>query len=202
MGLEALCTARFSGKTCRGKARLETDELTFRGEHKLTVPLSKIDSAKAEGGKLVLRFQGEVATLDLGAASSKWAEKITNPKRLIDKLDLRPGARVAVLGVSDPDFLSQLGERTEDIAREKPKKESDAIFLGAETRAALSRLGSLSRSLGKNGALWVVRPRGSPAITESEVMEAGHAAGLVDTKVVRFSATHTAEKFVIPLSKR
>jgi hypothetical protein len=34
------------------------------------------------------------------------------------------------------------------------------------------------------------------------VMRAGQAAGLVDVKVVSFSATHTAEKFVIPLRAR
>ena len=33
-------------------------------------------------------------------------------------------------------------------------------------------------------------------------MSAGKAAGLVDTKVVAFSPTHTALKFVIPLSRR
>ena len=33
-------------------------------------------------------------------------------------------------------------------------------------------------------------------------MAAGKAAGLVDVKVVAFSATHTAEKFVIPVAKR
>jgi hypothetical protein len=33
-------------------------------------------------------------------------------------------------------------------------------------------------------------------------MRAGKAAGLVDVKVVSFSATHTAEKFVIPVRAR
>ncbi len=33
-------------------------------------------------------------------------------------------------------------------------------------------------------------------------MDAGKAAGLVDVKVVSFSPTHTAEKFVIPIAKR
>ena len=33
-------------------------------------------------------------------------------------------------------------------------------------------------------------------------MKAGKAAGLVDVKVVRLSDTHTAEKYVIPVSKR
>lgn len=33
-------------------------------------------------------------------------------------------------------------------------------------------------------------------------MTAGKQAGLVDVKVVSFSETHTAEKFVIPVAKR
>ena len=33
-------------------------------------------------------------------------------------------------------------------------------------------------------------------------MQAGKAAGLVDVKVVSFSATHTAERFVIPVKDR
>jgi len=33
-------------------------------------------------------------------------------------------------------------------------------------------------------------------------MSAGKRAGLVDVKVVSFSETHTAEKFVVPVAKR
>ena len=60
----------------------------------------------------------------------------------------------------------------------------------------------MKRALKQNGALWIIRPKGSHAITESEVMEAGKRAGLVDVKVVSFSLTHTAEKFVIPRNAR
>ena len=63
-------------------------------------------------------------------------------------------------------------------------------------------LADLRDALAPAGALWVLRPKGCGAITESDVMAAGKAAGLVDVKVVRFSETHTAEKFVIPVSKR
>jgi hypothetical protein len=48
----------------------------------------------------------------------------------------------------------------------------------------------------------VIRPKGKAVITESDVMAAGKKAGLVDVKVVSFSETHTAEKFVIPVAKR
>jgi hypothetical protein len=39
-------------------------------------------------------------------------------------------------------------------------------------------------------------------ITENDALAAGRKAGLKDVKVVGFSPTHTALKFVIPLSAR
>ena len=51
-------------------------------------------------------------------------------------------------------------------------------------------------------ALWIVYPKGQKRITENDVLSAGRKVGLKDVKVVGFSATHTALKFVIPLSKR
>jgi hypothetical protein len=53
-----------------------------------------------------------------------------------------------------------------------------------------------------DGAVWVSRPMGSDRISENDVMAAGREAGLYDVKVVRFSDTHTAEKFVIPKKDR
>ena len=61
----------------------------------------------------------------------------------------------------------------------------------------------LRQFLKSNGALWIVTLKGKCAkIKEAEVMKAGKKAGLVDTKVVGFSETHTALKFVIPISSR
>jgi hypothetical protein len=76
------------------------------------------------------------------------------------------------------------------------------IFLAANRRDELGRLAALRGSLAPAGAVWVLRPKGDPAISEGDVMSAGKAAGLVDVKVVRFSSTHTAEKLVIPLARR
>ncbi len=51
-------------------------------------------------------------------------------------------------------------------------------------------------------ALWVVYPKGMKHITENDVLAAGRKCGLKDVKVVAFSVTHTALKFVIPVAKR
>ena len=76
------------------------------------------------------------------------------------------------------------------------------IFLAVERRESLDRLEALASKIVPSGAIWTLRPKGQRAVTEAETMAAGKRAGLVDVKVVSFSETLTAEKFVIPVAKR
>jgi hypothetical protein len=130
------------------------------------------------------------------------AENRVSDKTLFDKLGIKPNWRLAAIGVDDEGFLKKLEGRIAFLSIGRTAKQLDAIFYGATKPAHLRRLEKLKASLKTDGALWVIRPRGRPDISERAVMEAGKAAGLVDVKVVRFSDTHTAEKFVIPLSAR
>ena len=77
------------------------------------------------------------------------------------------------------------------------------MFFAVTTPSDLDRLATLKKSLQPAGAIWVLRTKGPAAtVSEREVMAAGKVAGLVDTKVVAFSETHTAERLVIPIAKR
>ena len=76
------------------------------------------------------------------------------------------------------------------------------IFFGAGTASDLPRIKKLSASMKNDGAIWIVYPKGQKIITEGDVLSAGRNAGLKDIKVVGFSETHTALKFVLPLAKR
>jgi hypothetical protein len=125
-------------------------------------------------------------------------EPSTRP--LLDKLGLRPGMRVAVLGDFAAEFRAQLLGRAADVSADP--EGCDLIFLAAEDRTQLAKLPGLVARLRRDAALWVVRPRGSPLVTEREVREAGLAAGVVDVKVVHFSETHSAAKFVFRRSDR
>jgi hypothetical protein len=83
------------------------------------------------------------------------------------------------------------------------KGEADFVFYEADRVEDLARLGELMRSIKRNGAVWVVSPKGKGAqVKDVDVMAAAREAGLVDTKVVSFSDTHTALKLVIPVAKR
>jgi hypothetical protein len=197
MGQEANCEVRFGGKVSLGKALLETDDIVFRGDFRLSIPLKSIQSLETAGGVLRVTSPAGTALFHLGAQADKWAHKIRNPRTLADKLDVKPGMRVSLIGVADP-----LEGRTSDVTVGKAAKESDLIFFGAEAHKDLAKLRSLQKALKPNGAIWVVYPKGKDEITESAVLQAGRQAGLVDTKIARFSDTHTAHKFVIPLAKR
>jgi hypothetical protein len=200
MGAEIKCRARFGKQTGEGKALLETSEIIFCGDFRLKIPLAGIKSVKAMKGELRVRFAEGEAAFEIGAAAEKWAEKILHPKSVIEKIGVKPGAKAVVLGVTDADFLKKLRALAE--CSERIGRGSELIFFGAESVAELKRVGALAKSLAPAGALWIIYPKGRKDITEVGVLNAGRAAGLKDVKVVGFSATHTALKFVIPASER
>jgi len=203
MGAEAMCRARFKGTTAAGKARLETDVLQFRGgELKLSIPFKQMSKVVARSGTLSVTFPDGTAAFDLGPSAAKWQDKILHPPSRLQKLGVKPDWRVSAIGVHDDAFLKELEGAVAYLSIGRVARESDAIFLGATREAELARIEKLKGSLRPDGALWVIRPKGRPEISEMAVMRVGKAAGLVDVKVVSFSATHTAEKFVIPVRSR
>jgi hypothetical protein len=202
MGAEAACTLHLDGRATRGTALLEKHDLIFRGPFRLTIPLKEIQSARATGGSLAIRFGTRTATFDLGAPAARWADKITNPPSRADKLGMKAGLTVLLVELSDPAFRAELVSRDVRIVTRAPAGGADAVFFAAERAAALNRLERLRLAIKPNGAIWVVRPKGQAGVSESAVLAAGKQAGLVDVKVVSFSDTHTAEKFVIPVAKR
>ena len=129
------------------------------------------------------------------------AETTTRP--LLDRLGVKPGAKVALVNLDDPGFVKLLRQRTSDIVKGKPRTPCDLVFVGAEEVRDLERLAEVKAWIEPNGAVWVIRPKGGRgALRELEVMGAGLAAGLVDNKIASFSDTHSAMRFVFRLRDR
>jgi len=202
MGKELNCSVRFGKQQSEGKALLETNEILFRGDFRLKIPFSTIKSAKAVDGELRLQTADGLAVLHLGAAAEKWCDKILHPKSRIEKLGVKPGAKVALLGAFDAEFLREVGSLTKTVSQGKAASDSDWIFFAADSKGDLASLSKISKSLQGATPLWIVYPKGQKHITENDVLAAGRKSGLKDVKVVGFSPTHTALKFVIPLSDR
>jgi hypothetical protein len=128
---------------------------------------------------------------------------VPSTRPLLDKLGVKAGSRVAIVDLNDPWFLSLLRERTSDIVRNRPRKPVDLVFMSAQDEADLKRLKELKSWIEPNGAIWVVRPKGArSSLRETDLIEAGLAAGLVDNKIASFSDTQGAMRFVFRLRDR
>ena len=114
----------------------------------------------------------------------------------MDKLGVKADLTVRLIGGFDefePGFGKELAERQAVVVA---KGKCNLLFLAAGRSAELERIRKLKANLKPGGALWVIYPKGVPQIKEIRVIQAGRAAGMKDVKVARFSATHTALKFV------
>jgi hypothetical protein len=193
---------RFGKQQSEGKALLETSEILFRGDFRLKIPFSSIKSARAVDGELCVQTAEGLAIFKLGAAAAKWCDKILHPKSRLEKLGVKPGSKVSLLGDFEEGFLQELAEQTNAAAKNKLATDSGWIFLAAASQKGLAQVSKLAKSLKGAAALWILYPKGRKDITENDVLAAGRKAGLKDVKVVGFSATHTALKFVIPVERR
>ena len=139
MGNEALCQAEFSGQPQTGKALLETTELIFRpndGSKPVKIPFSTIKSAKAQNGELQLRTAIGPIRFTLGPTAEKWCHKILHPKTRSEKLGLKPGVNVSLLGSFDQEFLKELRDTKASLHKGKINAASDLIFLSHQLHKA------------------------------------------------------------------
>jgi hypothetical protein len=202
MGNEATCTVRFGDQESEGTALLETSEVLFRGDFRLKIPFSTIKSAKAVDGELRLQTPEGLAVFHLGPAAEKWCEKILHPKSRIEKLGVKPGAKVSLLGEFDAEFIGEIAGLAKSMTKGKVAVDSHCIFFAAESKKDLAALARIAKSMQGAADFWIVYPKGQKHITENDVLAAGRKSGLKDVKVVGFSLSRTALKFVIPLTQR
>jgi hypothetical protein len=206
MGNELKCRARFGKQRSEGKALLETGEIIFRGDFRLKIPFAAMTSVEAVRGELRVQGPDGLAVFEIGESAAKWREKILHPKSRIEKLGVKRGARVFVLGDFADEFLRELCAQTDQVTIRAGTAaiagEAECIFFSAPSRKELSAVTKHAKNMNGSVALWVVYPKGQKEITEMDVIGAGRKCGLKDVKVVGFSPTHTALKFVIPLNRR
>ncbi len=117
-----------------------------------------------------------------------------------DKLGLKPGHQVLIVGKSDRALLDKVGTK---IGRTFIKQgvEADVIlYWAASANEITALLKKLKQKLVPNGGIWVItfkKGKGDPYVPDQHLIPAGLAAGLVDNKVCSVSETQSAMRFVI-----
>jgi hypothetical protein len=203
MGNEVKGAVRSGDQRHQGKILLETSEIIFRGEDfRLRIPFTELHEVMATDGELRIKTKIGTTVFEVGATAEKWREKILHPKTRAEKLGVKAGTRVLLVGAFDADFVNDLKAHKSAIIRNGGSDSPEIIFLAVEAKRSLAAIAKHAKKTKGAQALWAVYPKGKKEITEVDVISAGRKTGLKDVKVVGFSATHTALKFVLPLEKR
>jgi hypothetical protein len=203
MGKELQGAVRVGKERHQGKILLETSELIFRGkDYRLKITFGEMRDVQAKNGELRIATRGGALTFELGTAAEKWREKILHPKTRVQKLGVKEGIKVRLLGELPGDFVNELKAAGAEIMQASGSANADHNFIAAEGQSSLAAMAKHAKKLKDAEALWVVYEKGKKDLTENDVIAAGRKAGLKDVKVVGFSSTHTALKFVLPLEKR
>ncbi len=125
------------------------------------------------------------------------------------KLGLRPGMRVRLLNAPEH-YWDLLGGSPEAAGVDAlPTEDEDAAFthvFATDARALRESVTRAREGMAVDGMVWVSWPKKSSGIPSeigrSEVMAAGKAVGLVDTKVCAVDEVWSGLKFVIPVRGR
>ncbi|WP_223642388.1 DUF3052 family protein [Corallococcus sp. EGB] len=178
--------------------------MSFRGDVRFNIPVKSVLKVHVVAGALKVTTAEGVASLELGQElAEKWAHKLLNPRSLLDKLGVKAGQKVCTLGVKDAAFREELTAKLGAAPSNRVLKDSDLLFFAVETAEDLERLTALQQGIKRDGAIWIIRPKGKASrLSDGEVLRAAKASGLTVVKVAKFSETYTAEKLVIPVAQR
>jgi hypothetical protein len=202
MGTVVQGTVTVGGQKVNCKADFASDHVTFSGGRRGEVPYTKITVLGTARGILRLRVDDTLMEFPLGDKVDRVAAKIRRPPTLMEKLGVRPGLEVAVVRVEAKAFLQELDAVVPEATHGEPPAPVDVAFLAVRGRDELDRVAEAVDWIRPEGGLWVVYPKGRRDLRESDVLEAGRAAGLKDAKVARINANLTALKFVRPVDAR
>jgi len=203
MGNEMKGAMRTGWERHEGKVLLETNELIFRGaDRRLKITFGEIRGLTAANGELHVETKDGVKTFELGAVAERWREKILHPKTRAQKLGVKAGMPVRLAGEFDVEFVKELRASNAEIVQANGPEVPLNTFLEISAKSSLAGVARYAKKMKGAEALWVVYPKAKREITENDVLSAGRKAGLKDVKVVGFSASQTALKFVLPVEKR
>ncbi|MCX6621106.1 MAG: hypothetical protein NTY38_08500, partial [Acidobacteria bacterium] len=151
MGREAACHATWNGAGSPGKALLESDHVLFRGEFRVKLAIPDLTRVEASGGRLALASAEGTLVLELGPEAAKWAAKILHPPSRADKLGIKPGMRISVVGLEEPDLAATGGPGLTGC---------DLVFFAVAVSRELATLPGHRDRMNPEGALWIVYPKG------------------------------------------
>jgi len=130
-------------------------------------------------------------------------EKDYSHRDVLDKLGLKPGHAVRLVGGGDRPLLARVREK---VGRAPVRRGlADVVLYWPRTVTEITpRLAELRAGIVEAGGIWVFTAKrgqrsasGMDYLNQSDLIPLGLAAGLVDNKICSVSDTESAMRFVI-----
>jgi hypothetical protein len=124
------------------------------------------------------------------------------PRSRTEKLGVKPGARIALMGLKDAAFVEELKAAGGQVAARPGAGPYEMILVRLDSSEDLPLLSAAKARIVPSGMVWAVWPKGRKEFREDDIRHFGPQAGLVDIKVMSFSAELSGLKLVIPVAQR
>jgi hypothetical protein len=184
MGRETKTAVTHHGQAAEARIHLDSEQLTIGPPIKVKLALGDVKAAAGVDG-LTLETGGEsyqIAMSDKEAGA--WAKAIAHPPSLADKLGIKLGTSVALVGPV-PDEIRALATASKDAA----------LIVAAVNSLDVKALVKIAKMVPEKGAVWLIYEKG--LMKGDQLIFAAREAGLKDTKVARISETHTGLRFIV-----
>ena len=135
-------------------------------------------------------------------------DKDYSHRSVTDKLGLKPGQAVCVVGNGDKALLALVREKTgRGLIR---KGQADVVLYWPMSVDEITpTLAELKGNLVSDGGIWVITAKknqtstsGMAYFNQDALIPLGKAAGLIDNKICSLSEKESAMRFVIPREQR
>lgn len=201
MGLELETVVHVGREKARCKVLLESGDVIIRGALRKRMPHAAMVDLAARRGCLEFSFEGQPIAIELGDAAEDWLRRIQHPRTRAQKLGLKVGIRVCLLGPAESGVLREVEEITGTAPSRRLVKSADLVLLFAEEVPDLMRLARVEQLLAIGGAVWVLFPKGRPDLRHEEVVAAAREAGLSQSKSIAFSERLSGLRLSRPAKK-
>jgi len=128
------------------------------------------------------------------------AEKDYSHRDVTDKLGLKPGHVVRVVGKGDKELLERVRVKTGRALSRSAKTPADVILYWPRSADEIvPTLMELKKDIRPNGGIWAITVKNGfdGYIKQDSLIPMGAAAGLVDNKICSLSDRESAMRFVI-----
>ena len=140
------------------------------------------------------------------AAPESQAERSArySARDVTDKLGIRSGMAVRVVGRGDPDLLERVRAKVGRPFVDGRSRADVVLFWPRSASEVTPVMAAIKQRIQPAGAIWVVSAKkgGEPYLPDSQLIPLGLAAGLVDNKICSVSGVQSAMRFVIRRTER